>query len=126
MGEERISTGSEWTGRSAASSQRWYGGEPAGELMTGFRAGSVAVWRTYTQRLLTRLAASRAWRGGWRSRPGPGATTRRSQVRAARRKIVGTRGLDLAGHPLIKAREARTAGLPVPGTGFKYNGWQIA
>jgi hypothetical protein len=35
-------------------------------------------------------------------RPGPGAATGRSQVPAARRKIVGTRGLDLAGHPSWK------------------------
>ena len=33
----------------------------------------------------------------------PGAATGHSQVPAARRKIIGTRGLDLAGHPLMKA-----------------------
>jgi hypothetical protein len=37
------------------------------------------------------------------TRPGPGAATGRSQVPAARHKIGGTRGLDLAGHPLTKA-----------------------
>jgi anti-anti-sigma factor len=36
-------------------------------------------------------------------RPGPGAATGRSQIPATGRKIVGTRGLDLAGHPLMKA-----------------------
>jgi len=36
-------------------------------------------------------------------RPGPGAATGRSQVPAARRRLPGTRGLDLAGHPVMKA-----------------------
>jgi hypothetical protein len=37
------------------------------------------------------------------TRPGPGAATGRSQVPAARRRLFGTRGLDLAGHPVMKA-----------------------
>ncbi len=41
--------------------------------------------------------------GEERTRPGPGAATGRTQVPAAWRKIVGTRGLDLAGHPVRKA-----------------------
>jgi hypothetical protein len=38
------------------------------------------------------------------TRPGPGAATGRSQVPAARRRLVGTRGLDLAGHPRHESR----------------------
>jgi hypothetical protein len=72
----------------------WAGlAEGRGDVATQF----VARARTHRQRLLARLTASRAWRGGGRNPAYAGAATGRSQVPAARRK-TGTRGLDLAGH----------------------------
>jgi hypothetical protein len=67
MDVERRSTRSEWTGRSPVPWQRWCGSGRAGESRTGFRPGSVAVWRTHRQRLPARLTASGAWRGGGRN-----------------------------------------------------------
>jgi hypothetical protein len=43
------------------------------------KARQCGVWRAHRQPLLTRLTASRAWRGGWRTRPGSGAAAGRSQ-----------------------------------------------
>jgi hypothetical protein len=75
---------------------------------------AAAAWRRAPGRpsgLADARAASPAPSDGWQSlarrfgeaRYGPGAATGHGQVLATRRKIVGTRGLDLAGRPLIEA-----------------------
>ena len=94
----------DWSGPAGPQFLR---GASCGEWATGQGlASGLAAWRSGGR---TGSISSPAWRPGepgeavGETRPGPDAATRRSQVPAAWRTLSGTRGLDLAGHPVLEA-----------------------